>query len=65
MTDTMQKIKNIVDIFGWKQKELAKKVGVTEVTMSRWFNGTRTPKVSDVEKMVKALGMEIRIYKEE
>lgn len=63
MSKTMQKIKNIVEIFGWKHKDFAKRVGVTECTMSRWMNGSRSPKISDVEKMAKVLGMEIRLYK--
>lgn len=63
MSETMRKIKNIVELYGWKHKEFAKKVGVTECTMSRWMSGERSPKISDVEKMAKVLDMEIRLYK--
>lgn len=63
MTETMRKIKNIVYMFGWTQREFADKVGTTEVSVSRWFNGTRQPNIRWVERMIDVLGMELQIHK--
>ena len=54
-----------MDIYGWKQKDMAERSGFSEVDISRWVNGIRNPKISDVEKLVETLGMEIRLYKKE
>lgn len=63
MTETIQHIKNIVDIFGMTHKELAKKAGFTEATVCRWMQGSRNPSIANVEKMLDVLGMEIKIHK--
>ena len=65
ITETIKKIKNVMDIYGWKQKDMAERSGFSEVDISRWVNGIRNPKISDVEKLVETLGMEIRLYKKE
>lgn len=56
MAEIMKEIIKIAKDAGVTQRELAKKIGTTEVTMSRWYKGERTPKITDVEKMVKVLG---------
>lgn len=38
-----------------KQRDLAKKVGVTEVSMSRYFNGSRMPRKDILYRIAKAL----------
>ena len=38
-----------------KQRDLAEKVGVTEVSMSRYFNGSRMPRHSTLVAISKAL----------
>lgn len=43
------------------QRDLAKRTGTTEVTISRYFNKNRTPGVEIAEKMMKACGLEIEI----
>lgn len=41
------------------QRELAKKSGLTESSISRYFNGERTPNIKNAEKMASALGLRI------
>ena len=64
MTETVKKIKNVMDIYGWTQAEMAKRSGVSKANICRTFNDENEPSIENVEKMVKALGMEIRLYKE-
>lgn len=59
MTEIMKEIIKIAHDAGVTQRELAKKIDTTEGTMSRWYKGERTPKISDVEKMAKVLGMKL------
>ena len=40
---------------GLKQKDLAEKIHVTDASVCRWCKDTRTPKVSDVKKICKAI----------
>ncbi len=42
---------------GLKQKELAKKLRVSEVMISQWENGNRIPKTDTLEKIASALGV--------
>ena len=49
------RIKNRLDEIGMSQRELADKCKLTEVSMSRYINGTRIPKASMVCIMAKAL----------
>jgi transcriptional regulator with XRE-family HTH domain len=44
---------------GLTQKELAKLVGVTDVTISRWESGQREPIWSDFVKLCEVLSMEL------
>lgn len=44
---------------GLTQRELANRVGVTEVSMSRYINGTRVPSGSIVVNIAKALGISV------
>lgn len=39
------------------QRELAQKLDVSEVTVSRWLNGERSPSRSNLENIAKALGV--------
>lgn len=41
--------------YGMMQKELAEKIGVNEVTMSKWMSGVRPPSLFAVYKIAKAL----------
>ena len=40
-----------------KQKDLAKKINVTEVSVCRWCGDIRIPKISDVKKICKAINV--------
>ena len=41
------------------QRELAEKSGITEASISRYFNGERSPNIKNAEKMASALGLRI------
>ena len=41
------------------QRELAEKSGLTEASISRYFNGERSPNIKNAEKMASALGLRI------
>ena len=45
------------------QRELAEKSGITEASISRYFNGERSPNIKNAEKMASALGLRIVILK--
>lgn len=49
------RIKNRLDEIGMSQRELADKCKLTEVSMSRYINGTRIPKASTICIMAKTL----------
>ena len=44
---------------GLTQKQLAEKVGVTDVTISRWETGQREPIWYDFVRLCEVLGMEL------
>ena len=46
------------------QRELAEKSGLTEASISRYFNGERSPNIKNAEKMASALGLRIVMLKE-
>jgi transcriptional regulator with XRE-family HTH domain len=51
------KIKVLLDRRGMTQRELAKRIGITEVSMTRYINNSRVPKGPLVAAMAKALGV--------
>lgn len=48
-------LKKIIKKKNMSQSELAEKAGLTEVTVSRYFKGTRIPKITTVYKIAEAL----------
>lgn len=50
-----QRLKEELFRNGMKQRDLADKVSVSEVSMSRYFNGTRTPKGPILVEMARVL----------
>lgn len=51
---------------GMTQRELAEKIGATEVSVSRWIKGNRIPKANDALKIAKALGTSVyEVFEEE
>lgn len=51
-------IKDILVKNNVSQRELAKKIGITEASISRYVNGSRMPKVTTCIKIAEALGCE-------
>ena len=49
------RISDLLDQQGLSQRELAEKVGVTEVSMSRYIKGERTPKAPIIANIARAL----------
>ena len=47
---------------GMTQKQLAEKVGVTNVTISRYENGEREPSFTEFIKLCEVLGMRIEDF---
>lgn len=41
------------------QRQLAAKVGTTEVTVSRWLNGSRIPKLTDAVRIASVLNVSL------
>lgn len=58
------KISRFLKENGMSQRELAKKVGVTEVSMSRYISGDRVPKGPIVAKIAKELGTTVEYLME-
>lgn len=52
-----EKVLNILKHKGISQRELAEKVGCTEVSMSRYISGDRVPKGPVIAKMANVLGV--------
>lgn len=47
---------------GFSQCELAKLIGVTEVTISRWENGSRVPNASYLANLASVLGVDVNYF---
>ena len=52
-----ERITKRLNELGMTQRELAATVGVTEITMSRYIRGSRTPNAVVVANIAKALGV--------
>lgn len=55
MNEIVKQLKRIAEQQGVSQANLARRMKVTETSISRWFNGTRTPTIENVEKIADAL----------
>lgn len=55
LTGIIKRLKDIANEKGIKQVDIAKRLKTTDVTVSRWFNGKRSPKIADVEKLADVL----------
>lgn len=51
------RIKILLDRRGMAQRELADRIGCTEVSMSRYITGARMPKAPTLAKIAKVLGV--------
>lgn len=45
------RLKDILSAEGLNQKELANGIGMTEITISRWIKGIRTPNAKEITKI--------------
>ena len=61
MSDLISSIIEICSSQNITQRELAEKSGLTEVSISRYFNGERIPNIKNAEKMASALGLRIAL----
>jgi len=52
-------LKEIIKGKGFKQKFIAEKIGVTEVTLSNWVNGKAIPKDKHLIKLSQVLDVPI------
>lgn len=59
-----EKLKKIIQESGKTQKTLAREAGITEVTLSRWVKGQRTPRQEDFAKLARVLPVSIEMLKE-
>lgn len=57
MTEIMKHIIQECQINQITQRELAEKSGLTEASVSRYFNDERTPNLKNAERMAKAVGL--------
>ena len=63
MSDLLHSIIENCRLQSITQRELAKKSGLTEASISRYFNGERSPNIKNAEKMASALGLRIVMLK--
>jgi DNA-binding XRE family transcriptional regulator len=54
------KIKQILELRGLKQKWLADKIGVTEVTISNWVNNRTYPSIETLLSISNVLKIEVK-----
>jgi ribosome-binding protein aMBF1 (putative translation factor) len=54
-----------INLDEWSQEDLAKKAGVSSSAMRKWRSGDRSPKLSEIEAVVNALGYELKIVERE
>mgnify|MGYP002527656632 CR=1 FL=1 len=63
MTETVKTIKRLAERQGLSQANIARRMKTTEVSVSRWFNGSRNPSIVNVEKLAEAVGFRVMILK--
>lgn len=47
---------------GLTQTDLAKKIGITQSSITKWIDGTNNPKISTLEKVAKATGKSVNYF---
>ena len=58
------KLRQIIKESGKTQKAVAREAGITEVTLSRWVKGQRTPRQEDFAKLARVLPVTLEMLKE-
>ena len=54
MTETAERIRVAIEASGKTQREIAQLAGITEITLSRYVNGSREPRAMILEKILSA-----------
>lgn len=57
MTDISKRLSLLLEEKNMTQRKLAEVIGVSEVTISRYLNGTRNPKIEIINDIATALGV--------
>ena len=52
-------LKSLLEEKGMTQKELARKTGVTEASVSRYISGQRFPRITQAYRMAWAIGIDM------
>lgn len=65
ITDFKTKLSTRLKQLGMTQRDLAKEIGVTEATVSRYINGERLPNDELLAKLAKSLEVSVGYFKEE
>lgn len=52
-------LKSLLEEKGMTQKELARRTGLTEASVSRYINGERTPKILQAYRIACAIGVDM------
>lgn len=59
MSDIMKALKKRATEIEMSQVDIAERLGVTTVTICRWFKGEREPSIEYVEKLALILGLRV------
>ena len=59
MTDLSNRIRQAIEKSGKTQRQIADAIGITEVSMSRYTHGERTPKATIMPKLAEACGVSV------
>lgn len=59
LKDFSYRLTVLLDECNMKQKDLAEKVGTTEVTISRYINGTRVPRIDVVARIASVFNVSL------
>lgn len=51
------RLKVAIKASGLKQKEIARKIGVSEITISRYCAGTQAPNATNIQELARVLGV--------
>ena len=59
MTDLSNRIRQAIEKSGKTQRQIADAIGITEVSMSRYTHGERTPRATIIPKLAEACGVSV------
>lgn len=52
-------LKSLLDEKGMMQKDLARRTGLTEASVSRYISGTRIPKIAQAYEIAQVIGVDM------